>query len=86
MPDWGWIVGHSEAILRPALRIAIRIGPDKSAYRNVAFCLLQAQYAIRINLWQTCHEIGYESSKIVSLGAPFYQQRTRLRDGANRKY
>jgi hypothetical protein len=31
------VVVHSEAILRPALRIASRIGPDKSAYRHVRY-------------------------------------------------
>jgi hypothetical protein len=34
----GRIVVHSEAILGPALRIASRIGPEKSASRKLAFC------------------------------------------------
>jgi len=34
--DCGRIVAHSQAILGPTLRIASRIGPVKSSYRNVA--------------------------------------------------
>jgi hypothetical protein len=35
--------------------------------------MLQAQSSRELNVWQICHEIGEESSKIVPLGAPFSQ-------------
>ena len=35
--DFGRFVDNSEAIFGRPLRIASRVGPDKSSYRNVAF-------------------------------------------------
>ena len=58
--------------------------PVKS-YRNVAFAvqslrleiILEAQCTREVKLWQTCYEIGEENSKIVPLGAPLLNNKTK---------